>query len=92
MRKENVFLVTARPLQSAASGSTPHGQLQQFVICASDELQLHSFVNSALPQSAVIGVASLAALEETVGQIKSALARAAGSLPVYVDPAMSRNK
>jgi len=92
MRKENVFLVTARPLQAAASGTTPHGQLQQFVICASNEDQLHAFLKSALPQSAVIGVASYAAMEETLGQIKSALARGAGALPVYVDPAMNRNQ
>lgn len=92
MRKENVFLVTARPSQATAQGSTPHGQLQQFVLCASNEEQMHEFLRKAFPQAAVVGVASFAALEETLGQIKAALAGSTGALKVYVDPAMSREQ
>lgn len=92
MRKENVFLVTARPLQAAASGTTPSGELQQFVICASNEEQLHDFLGTSFPQSVVVGVASYSGLEDTLWQIKNALTGSAGALPVYVDPAMSSKK
>lgn len=92
MRKENVFLVTAMPLHAAASGTTPHGQLQQFVICASNEEQLHNFFGTAFPQSVVVGVAGYTGLEDTLRKIKAALAGTAGALPVFVDPAMGSKK
>lgn len=92
MRKENIFLVTARSLEVTAQGTMPYGQLQQFVICASNEERVHEFVGSSFKQSTVVGVASFSALEETLQQIRAALAGSDGALPVFIDPAMSSKK
>lgn len=92
MKKENVFLVTTRPLHTRRDAPSTHGVLQQNVFCAATEEQLHKFLKSAMPHHTVVGVASYAALEATLGQIKAALARAPGTLQVYVDPALNTTK
>lgn len=90
MRKGNVFLVTGRMSEATPSGHEARGELLQRVVCAANEAALHQFLPAAFPGFEVVGVVNLAALEETVRQIMAALQGAAGSLPVFVDPAMPR--
>lgn len=89
MRKENVFLVTGRHSEVTTSGREPRGELIQRIVCAADETALHEFLGRSFPGYVVVGVANLAALEETARQIKAALGTTTGSLPVYVDPSIS---
>jgi len=86
MRKENVFLVTAR-VGGGPEASVGEGGLEQRVMCATDELALHAFLAASFPDLAVVGAVSLAGLETTIAQIKQALG-GVGPIPVFIDPAM----
>lgn len=90
MRKGNVFLVTGRVSEATPSGPEARGELLQRVVCAANETALYQFLLAAFPNFEVVGVVNLAALEETVRKIMAALSGAEGTLPVFVDPAMSR--
>ena len=90
MRKHNVFLVTGRATAAPRAVGDGRSEIQQRVLCAADEGALHEFARAAFPDFAVIGVVNLMALEETMGQVRAALAGAPHALPVFVDPALPR--
>lgn len=84
MRKENIFLLTLRPVSTAKSS----GVLEQVVVCSVTAETLHEYAKKAFPQKSVLGAVSMAELENTLKGLKDALECKPGAHPVYVDPCM----
>jgi hypothetical protein len=89
MRKSNVFLVTGR---NSAGLPDDRGPVVERVVCAADETALRHYLKVSLPGFVVLGIVSLAALEDAAARVRQALAQpgAAGGLTVLVDPKFQR--
>lgn len=83
MRKENVFVVSVRTVDSSGE---PRGAISNHVVCATNEASLRLLVGTEMPQVAITSVTSLVALERTVQRIKGVLRREDLSWSLLLEP------
>ncbi len=83
MRKENVFMVSGRQVDSAG---VPQGAVLTHLLCADDEDAMRDFAVEALPRFVITSFVNLEVLDQTSKKIKAVLSGQDNSLSVFVQP------
>ena len=83
MRRENIFVVSARAKDAVGNA---RGPVKNYVVCASTEASVHLLFGAKVPNATITSTTTLLALEQTAAKVRAVLSLSDKSWPLLQEP------